>query len=336
MSEIIQDYGKTVKPQVYLDALQGHQYIPQSDQCIKNIVKKYYQKLNNPNTSLLEVGCGPERFKFWEVLNQNTAYPVDIFGIDISESFVNYSKSQHDYRKHSIYRKYLIHGNFVNFDFQKYFNEIGYLDFTKISDTWKSNSIVMQGVMHHVHDGDRKDFWENSRRLLTDDGILIIGDEFIRDYDKEIERRHWVMIFYLHIIDEARKSGFKELAEEEAKNLIDDYFSGTKYAGYGDRKVYGTIYYYAEKINKAFYEKGSMDIGSSLNNIVPSIELILQQEIEPLIGDNFENFNRGDYKVSIEKFVAEAVEHGFILSETYKFGPVDQLGGMGVLVFKKN
>ncbi len=47
------------------------------------------------------------------------------------------------------------------------------------------------------------------------------------------------------------------------------------------------------------------------------------------------NFNRGDKKVSLIDFSTWVTSYGFNMRETYKFGPVDQLGGMGVIVFVK-
>ncbi len=57
--------------------------------------------------------------------------------------------------------------------------------------------------------------------------------------------------------------------------------------------------------------------------------------VEHLTGSASENFNRGDYKVSINVFAEELSLYGFKLKEKYEIGPVKQLGGMGVLVFTK-
>lgn len=82
-TKIIQDYGKTVKPELYMEALQGHQYIPQSDQVIRNITKKFY--LKNGSSILLDLGCGPGRLT-------RSLEASAILGLDISETFIKHAR----------------------------------------------------------------------------------------------------------------------------------------------------------------------------------------------------------------------------------------------------
>jgi SAM-dependent methyltransferase len=315
-NQIIQDYGLTTTVKRYLNGIQSHPYIPQADQCFLNIVEKKYEQPGDW-FSLLDIGCGPDRLtsKLFRV-----APLAEAIGVDISESFIDYAVEN---------RMGKVNPTFLQLDFAQA-KELKVLHPKAPFDV-----MVMQGVMHHIHGSDRDLFFDNARNLLVSDGILIIGDEFIRDYETQELRRQYVMMFYLHIIDEARKGGSPELAEEEAKNLIDDYFSGTKYAGYGNDDVYQFIYEYAKKVNNLFYSRGGESINNNLEWFVPEIEKVIKEKIEHLTENNSNNFNRGDHKVSIDKFVAEVTGCGFKLEETYKFGPVDQLGGMGVLVFRK-
>ena len=314
-NKIIQDYGKTVTPELYIHALQGHPYIPQSDQCIRNLIKEYCQKNNNICPKILDLGCGPGRLAF--SITENNCH---VIGLDISENFIDYANER--------YWNSEIRKGTIEFQ-QRNFAEYG----LKSNDNHQTLDIIfMQGVMHHIHGEDRSMFLHRIFEYLKPSGILIIGDEFIKDYESEEERILNVAKFYLHIIDEARKGGFNELSEEEAKNLIDDYFSGTEHAGYGDGKVFECIYEFSEKINTEFYTRGIFGNFSKLIDLMEKNILRLIEHLKP----NTTSFNRGDYKTSINKFVSEVSEYGFTLSETYKFGPVDQLGGMGVLIFKKN
>lgn len=319
-NKIIQDYGKTVTPELYINALQGHQYIPQSDQCIINIVSRESQiRPLDKKLPLLDVGCGPNRLtsRFADIIGPW------VTGIDISESFINFSNKNLPYLKLGSARS---NPTFFQLDFSKQ-EELEVLKEVRPFDI-----IVMQGIMHHIHGNDRVSFIRNAYNYLFSTGILIIGDEFIADYDSDKTRKDNIAKFYCHIIDEARKGGFNELAEEEAKNFIDDYFSGTEHAGYGDGKVFECIYEFSEKINTEFYTRGIFGDFSKLIDLMEKNILRLIEHLKP----NTTSFNRGDYKTSINKFVSEVSEYGFTLSETYKFGPVDQLGGMGVLIFKKN
>lgn len=318
-NKVIQDYGKTVTPEVYLSALQGHPYIPQSDQCIRNLIKEYCQKNNSIYPKILDLGCGPGRLTF--SITENNCH---VIGLDISENFINYANER--------YWNSEIRKGTIEFQ-QRNFAEYG----LKSNDNHQTLDIVfMQGVMHHIHGEDRTMFLNRIHEYLKPDGILIIGDEFIADYESNDERILNVAKFYLHIIDEARKGGFYELAEEEAKNLIDDCFSGTKFAGLATEKTFETVYQYAKSINEQFYSHGSVaGLNFEANNQIRNMFNYIKLTVEHLTGSASENFNRGDYKVSINVFAEELSLYGFKLKEKYEIGPVKQLGGMGVLVFTK-
>lgn len=319
-TKIIQDYGKTVTPELYMRALQGHQYIPQADQCIMDIVfKKYNDPPFEDQLTLLDVGCGPNRLtsRFADIILGS-----EVVGIDISESFIKFSNENLPYLRRGSVRT---NPTFFNLNFSKA------KELEALKEKRPFDIIVMQGVMHHIHGNDRGSFIRNAYNYLFSTGILIIGDEFIADYDSDKTRKDNIAKFYCHIIDEARKGGFNELAEEEAKNFIDDYFSGTEHAGHGDGKVFECIYEFSEKINTEFYTRGMFGDFSKLIDLMEKNVLRLTETLD----SNNPSFNRGDYKVSINEFVKELVPYGFTLREKYEIGPVRQLGGMGVLVFRK-
>lgn len=318
-NNIIQDYGQTVTSELYLNALQGHQYIPQSDQCIRNLIKEYCKKNSDICPKILDLGCGPGRLTF--SIAENNCH---VIGLDISESFISHANE--------IYWKNEIRKGTVEFQ-QRNFAGYG----LKGDDNHKTLDIVfMQGVMHHIHGEDRSKFLNRIHEYLKPDGILIIGDEFIADYESDDERILNVAKFYLHIVDEARKGGFNELAEEEAKNLIDDCFSGTKFAGLATEKTLETVYQYAKSINEQFYSHGSVaGLNFEANNQIHNMFNYIKLTVEHLTSSASKNFNRGDYKVSINVFAEELSLYHFKLEEKYEIGPVKQLGGMGVLVFTK-
>lgn len=323
MSTIIKDYGKTVSPEVYINALQGHQYIPQADQVIFNVVNKHC-KDKAIHREILDLGCGPGRLTF------NVAYTnCHVTGLDISENFIEYARYQQRWESSACCPGTT---SFQCNDFTK--NGVLFAN-EKYDNTF--DVILMQGVMHHIHGEDRVKFLQKSFDLLKPDGILTVGDEFIKDYKTEEERILNVAKFYLHIIDEARKGGFNDLAEEEAKNLVDDCFSDTEYAGYITEKAFEYICEYARMINTIFYQQGSAELNSfSVNNHIREMFDCIELCLRDLVDSSKENFNRGDYKVSIDVFVDEVLRYGFVLKEKYEIGPVKQLGGMGVLVFRKN
>ncbi|MFN4181553.1 MAG: class I SAM-dependent methyltransferase [Candidatus Paceibacteria bacterium] len=280
---------------------------------IKTYRENVWGKEKTEPLHIIDAGCGPGRLahKIGKIGPEYFTY-----GLDISESFIEFAKKNNPY------------GN------QGYFLCEDFSNPPTSSFVPSAEIILMQGVMHHVHGEDREKFLKRSFDLLKPDGILIIGDEFIKDYETEEERILSVAKFYLHIIDEARKGGFDELAEEEAKNLIDDCLSGTKYAGYATEGTFNCIYDYAKMVNNLFYDSGTKSLDFADNKVYDMLEEI-KGSVEHLTGSSDENFNRGDYKVSVNVFGEELSFYGFKLKEKYEIGPVKQLGGMGVLVFTK-
>lgn len=318
MSKIIQDYGTTVLPELYINILRGHQYIPQSDQCIGNIIFTTLNSKDSFSANVLEVGCGPGRI-LSEIAAKNEA---TFYGVDISESFINFAN--------------LISKGRTSYQVVDFSKEDQPIYGWGRTETPAFDVIFMQGVMHHIHGEDRAKFFKRSFDLLKPDGVLIISDEFIKDYESDDDRIMNVAKFYLHIIDEARKGGFDELAYEEAKNLIDDCFSGTKFAGLATEKTFQNIYEYARTINQMFYSYGSVaGLNFDANNQIRNMFTYIKLSVELLTNSSAQNFNRGDLKVSLNVFLEEASLYGFKSQDIYKIGPVDQLGGMGVIVFKK-
>lgn len=338
-NEIIKDYSKTVSAETYIKTLQEHQYIPQADQCILNIIQKRAEQNTSKKFSVLDIGCGPARLTYKVAhlpIRNNLLFDMCVTGIDFSTSFIKEEKEvTPDATKVFSTR----HGNgtrhvsFICADFgtgEDNWYKNGYIhEFPKNQDV-----IFMQGVMHHIHGPEREVWLEKCFGLLKDDGIFVIGDEFIRYYEDEEQRKIFVAQFYCHIIHEAIKGGFIKLAEEEAKNLIDDAFSGTNYAGLATEETIKHIFNYCGMINQMFYADGILK--SEGYNQTQNLLRGIRESINNMTNDDpQENFNRGDFKTSIPKFIPEVIKYGFVLIERYEIGPVQQLGDMGVLVFKK-
>ncbi|MCF7831455.1 MAG: class I SAM-dependent methyltransferase [Candidatus Pacebacteria bacterium] len=320
--------------QAYINALQGHQYIPQADQIIMNIIEEKGGRAFT-RFSVLDVGCGPARLTYrvahLPIKNKSLVEGIHITGVDISPSLIeNCDKVVLNIEK--VF-------NAKNGDGQRNVN-LMCSDFATGRDTWfdsdhiftfpgNQDVILIQRVMHHIFGGDRTKFFQKSSELLRKDGILIIGDEFVRQYASEEERKLRVANFSLHIIAEAIKGGFSELAYREALKLGDDVFNTEIDAGFAHEEILEYIYDFATKANDTLYKIGSL-WGSDIAK--PLMEK-LQQYCNSI--SEAESPTRDSYRISIPVFIKEAKYYGFKLSETYKIGPVDQLGGMGVLVFQK-
>lgn len=321
-TEVIKDYGKTVSAETYIKTLQEHQYIPQADQCIKNIVRNFCETHRKLNSVILDLGCGPGRLTCDLGIKNSQK-----IGLDISQSFIDYAWSTYlkETRGMDLSVSFVCADFLLQKDIENSRNE-------KIKEF---DVIVMQGVMHHIQDNERDAWLEKCFNLLKNAGVLVIGDEFIRYYEDEEQRKIFVAQFYCHIIHEAIKGGFIKLAEEEAKNLIDDAFSGTNYAGLATDETIKHIFNYCSMINQMFYADGILR--SEGYNQTQNLLRGIRESINNMTNDDPQkNFNRGNFKTSIPKFIPEVIKHGFVLTERYEIGPVQQLGGMGVLVFKKN
>ncbi len=326
MSEIIKDYGKTVDPSLYIRALQGHQYIPQADQCIRDRIHEYGASSELAHIGILDVGCGPGRLTF-SFAHRNAT----VLGIDHSDSFIQYAHQQ------LLVRDQMLAGSV---DFQK-------MDFTRdplpkfegpVESDGKWNVLVAQGVLHHIHGDERVLFFNHCSEALRKGGILVVGDEFIADYENEEMRRLRAAAFYFHIIAEAMCGGFRDLAREEAKNLIDDVLSGEKGCGYADEALLNHI----ERASHSFNYDNLMPVFSIKHpapikkRLVKCIQIIREraEKLADIAGSM--NFNRGDYKVSIDVFKDEVKAYGFKVQRICTMGPMRDIGGMGVLVFEKN
>ncbi len=313
--EIVKDYGKTVSAQTYIDTLKGHQYIPQSDHKILKIIESLAKERAN-GIRIYDIGCGPGRLTFDIARISNVA---GIVGWDISPSFIKYA-----------YDMLSTKSRMPKCEFRQ-------CDCTKPLSEWAQpvvpvDAIVLQGVMHHMHGNDRQLLIENLSKILEKDGFLMIGDEFICDYGiDEDQRRLEVCRFYCHIIAEALKGGFEDLATEEAKNLIDDVLAGKKGAGYTDDNLIKYIFDQALKINQYFYEGRHELMRDHSRRFVGQVSYSAGNLEDASPG---QSMSRGDLKISLRALMKEFGKDYFVHEDTYCFGPVNELGGMAVLTFK--
>ncbi|GAA5478795.1 TIR domain-containing protein [Haloferula helveola] len=74
---------------------------------------------------------------------------------------------------------------------------------------------------HHVKPYDKEDYFRNVRRNLKRGGRYIVGDEFLRSYDKTSaeDRREALVDFHTFVIEEARRHGHQELVKLEEAAL---------------------------------------------------------------------------------------------------------------------
>ncbi|MFB2894350.1 TIR domain-containing protein [Aerosakkonemataceae cyanobacterium BLCC-F50] len=73
---------------------------------------------------------------------------------------------------------------------------------------------------HHIKSGDKKRYFDNVKRNLKPGGLMIVGDEFLRDHpNNKKEREDALRDYHNHIIDIAKREGQTTLADLEEKAL---------------------------------------------------------------------------------------------------------------------
>ncbi|MEL6989650.1 MAG: class I SAM-dependent methyltransferase, partial [Bacteroidota bacterium] len=75
---------------------------------------------------------------------------------------------------------------------------------------------------HHIKKNDKELYFENVKKNLKSGGLMIIGDEFIREHNpnNKEEKHQALKEYHNHIIDIAKQEGHDILAELEHQALV--------------------------------------------------------------------------------------------------------------------
>ena len=306
-----QDYGNVINPADYTQGLEEHAWVPQSDEGIIKILFHLFNLSNKNTFNVLDLGCGPGRLTKKIVDKAEVPLGIKLTGIDYSEKFIAAAKGLH-----------LTNTEFIGADF-----------LTHNADT-KFDAILMQGVAHHLDKGIRSEWFEKCRGILNEEGCLIIGDEFIPDYKDEKGRKQGLVSLYAYVIAEAINCRNDRLAEIEAMNMVDDICADTEAAGHSDEKLREAIKRKSVEFFEALHEKGlRSEFCQSFIRNTPAQIIKAAESISK--ANSTENHDRGDYKISIAKMVKEIEGYGFEVVNMKRYGPLENIGGMANIVFKK-
>lgn len=309
------DYADVIDADDYTQGLAEHPDIPQSDAGILRIISAKFENSNSETFQVLDLGCGPGRITedladSLRSLDKET--PFLVTGLDISEGFISFAKQQPKKE------------------------EVSYIlaDFLTFESTEKFDVIFMQGLFHHVSLENREDWLKKCFASLKDDGIVVIGDEFIPDYNSAEQRILNVAGLYAYVVAYALQNGHSSLAKIESMNMVDDVCSGRQGAGHSNQEL---ILFIQEQSILA-YEK-AYQYGVLSEKYISVLERIVEKvtrDADEIAKNNpSNNHDRGDYKVSIRHQANELELIGFKLKSSQVYGPVAWIGGMGVLVFEK-
>lgn len=311
------DYSKIIDAGNYTQGLAEHPDIPQSDTGIIRIISEKLQRILDREFRVLDLGCGPGRIT--KSISENlhsiavaNNVNLSIIGLDVSEGFISFARNY----KNGENISYIL-ADFLNYDFKE-----------------KFDVILMQGLFHHVSISDRRQWTEKCRDILNNNGVIIIGDEFIPEYYSENERVLNAAGLYAYVVSYALQNNNKSLAEIESMNMVDDVCVGLPGAGYSNDELIKFIQDTSLKIYTFVYEKGTSNI--EYKNLVKMLVHKIKHDSEKISVNKRYNHNRGDYKISIAKQVEEFAKLKLKLERTQIYGPVKWFGGMAVLTFTRS
>src|SRR3989344_5553956 len=292
------DYAEVISATDYTEGLSEHPDIPQSDTGIVRTIGEKAKGFQGANFRILDLGCGPGRItkqiaEAIELIGRGR-FTVEIIGLDISQGFIEYAQ------------KHLAH------------EAITYVlaDFLTHNFTSQFDVIVMQGMAHHVPTESREAWFKKCRAQLAADGLVIIGDEFVPNYETEEERLENVAGLYAYVIANAVQSKHKALADIESMNMVDDVSSGTTGAGHSDQELRDFIKNQSQIIYRAASESGTKS-ETFRNLLTETVRRIKARSVE-IAEVNHESHDRGDYKISIEAQKRQLTDFGFTLVDVKK------------------
>ncbi len=146
----------------------------------KDIIKKYFDK----NKKTLDFGCGAGQFS--TLFNQDNYY-----GVDTDIKYIKFCKNRYK-------GNFSLIKNFPPYKFKGKFFE----------------QILISAVMHHINDKNLINILKNLKRILKDNGKIMIIDHFTKKHQKNILCRF--------LIDLDRGNNFRDL--NEAIKLSSGYF----------------------------------------------------------------------------------------------------------------
>lgn len=311
------DYAKVIDANNYTQGLAEHPDIPQSDAGIVGVISEKLKNTKNREFKVLDLGCGPGRITklIAEVLvpiARKREIHLSVIGFDISEGFISFAREHKSGESIS----YIL-DDFLTYNFTEHFDVV-----------------LMQGLFHHVPLDTRQRWIEKCRDIVDTEGVIIIGDEFIPDYSSGEERILKVAGLYSYVVAYALQNGHTSLAEIESMNMVDDICAGSSGAGHSNKELITFIQNTSLDVYACIYEKGAFS--KEYEELLKKLVERIQHDAAELAANDANDHNRGDYKISVEKQVEELAKIGLRLERRQTYGPIQWLGGMGVLTFKKS
>ncbi len=307
MAQHTATYSKIISPEEYNRIMTDeHLYIAVADKLIKDFVEKEVAGKTNPE--VIEIGCGPARITplFLQIPN------IQLTAIDYDLDFIDHAKK--------VLKPYNSRIEVVNIDVSLYIHP-------KPVDVFYS-----EGFHHHVQKGKVTErYLKNVYNQLKEGGAYILGDENPADYSSSEERLLKLIVWYSHIISNAKKSGFNYLAQEEAKTLLDDLYENYDDEAIKSNEQIDLVLNWVDKID----ETSTDNINKATFLAENLLELLKKKKNIKEIGDTTVDLSRGDYKISDKEFRKEIESIGFKVEKVERVGPSKAIGGLYVYLLRK-
>ncbi len=307
MAQHTATYSKIISPEEYNRIMTNeHLYIAVADKVIKDFVEKEVCGKTNPE--VIEIGCGPARITplFLQIPN------IHLTAIDYDLDFIDHAKK--------VLKPYNSRVKVVNADVSTYVH-------SKSIDIFYS-----QGFHHHVQKGKVTErYLKNIYNQLKDGGAYVLGDENPAAYSNLEDRLLKLIIWYSHIISNAKKLGFNYLAQEEAKTFLDDLYENYDDEAVKSKEQIDLILSWVDKIDEASSEK--IDKATFLAENL--LEILRKKRNIKEVGDTTVDLSRGDYKISDTEFRKEIENIGFKVEKVERVGPSKDIGGLYIYLLRK-
>lgn len=283
-----------------------HVYIAASDGDIQSLIKDGISSIPGV-AEVVELGCGPAR-----ILPLIAEIPnIHLAGVDYDPAFLAYAKKR-------------MAGSAVSI----IFTDITSLTYPKPVDIFYS-----QGFHHHIQKGNSvQEYLSHVHSQLKDNGLYIIGDEFLPEYTSTHDRLIKVVIWYSHVIHHAKIRHFDYLAAEEAKTFLDDLNENSEIQNIKNQEQLDAVLTHVTPINQAA-EAGDMEKATALAE--EFLQKYSQLRNKQLHGDTTMDLSRGDFKICESEFKKEIEQAGFVIEKKKVKGPIEQIGAIVVYQLRK-
>lgn len=303
MAERLPTYSSIIDPKAYNRLMTNqHLYIAGADKVICDELARLKE---SGARTFAELGCGPARLLRRAASRLSLGSGEVLMGLDHDEAFLAYAAKVVARTRISL-------------------QKIDLIDFGLAEPV---DVFFSQGFHHHLAKGDVASHLQSVRRNLTSNGVYVLGDEFLPQYEDERERKVRAVIWYAHIIDHAAKNGHDLLAREEAKTLIDDLNEGGDLTGIKTEQQIQAVLLAVGEINQLW--KVNLDHAKiKANDLLSSLAGL---RATPGYEDPSMTLSRGDFKIDEAHLLQEAFSAGFTGVQLIKaIGPYQRVGALVV------